>query len=60
MGYGKLAWFADSAHLTYELEQWLSFEPVAISRWYLEWVAMPGAPCSPGSSCWASWPPARR
>ena len=44
MGYGKLAWFADSAHLTYELEQWLSFEPVAISRWYLEWVAMPGAP----------------
>ena len=44
MGYGKLAWFADSAHLTYELEQWLSFEPVPISRWYIEWVAMPGAP----------------
>ena len=44
MGRGKLAWFADSAHLTYELEQWLSFEPVLISRWYLEWVAVPGAP----------------
>ena len=44
MGNGKLAWFADSAHLTYELEQWLSFEPVPISRWYLEWVAIPGAP----------------
>ena len=44
MGYGKLAWFADSAHLSYELEQWLSFEPVPISRWYLEWVAIPGAP----------------
>ena len=44
MGYGKLAWLADSAHLTYELDQWLSFEPVAISRLYLEWVAIPGAP----------------
>ncbi len=44
MGNSKLAWFADSAHLTYELEQWLSFEPVAVSRWYLEWVAIPGAP----------------
>ena len=44
MGYGKLAWLADSVHLSYELEQWLSFEPVSISRWYLEWVAVPGAP----------------
>ena len=44
MGYGKLAWFADSGYLTYQLEEWISFEPVAISRWYLEWVALPGAP----------------
>jgi uncharacterized membrane protein YphA (DoxX/SURF4 family) len=44
MGTGKLAWFADSGYLTYQLEEWLSFEPVGISRWYLEWVAMPGAP----------------
>ena len=44
MGYGKLGWFADSGYLTYQLEEWISFEPVAISRWYLEWVALPGAP----------------
>ena len=44
MGYGKLAWFADSGYLTYQLEEWISFEPVPISRWYLEWVALPGAP----------------
>ena len=44
MGNGKLGWFADSGFLTYQLQEWISFEPVAISRWYLEWVALPGAP----------------
>ena len=44
MGYGKLGWFADSGELSNQLEQWLSFEPAWISRWYLKWVAVPGAP----------------
>ena len=44
MGTSKLAWFADSGYLTYQLEEWVSFEPVRVSRWYLEWVALPGAP----------------
>ena len=44
MGSNKVAWLTDSGFLTYELQQWLDIGPVAISRWYLEHVAMPGAP----------------
>ena len=44
MGSNKVAWLTDSGFLTYELQQWLDIGPVALSRWYLEQVAMPGAP----------------
>ncbi len=44
MGSNKFAWLTDSGFLTYELQQWLDIGPVALSRWYLEQVAMPGAP----------------
>ncbi len=44
MGSNKLAWLMDSGFLTDELQQWLDIGPVAVSRWYLEQVAIPGAP----------------
>ncbi len=44
MGSNKIAWLTDSGFLTYQLQQWLDIGPVAPSRWYLEQVAMPGAP----------------
>lgn len=44
MGSNKVAWLTDSGFLTYELQQWLDIGPVALGRWYLERVAMPGAP----------------
>ena len=43
MGMGKLAWFGDSGYLVAELERWREFAP-AMSRWYLDTVAIPGAP----------------
>lgn len=42
-GIGKLSWFADSGLLLHSLNGWLEKAPV-LSRWYLENVAIPGAP----------------
>jgi uncharacterized membrane protein YphA (DoxX/SURF4 family) len=42
-GLGKLAWFGDSAILGGVLQGWLKDAPPA-TRWYLETVAIPGAP----------------
>ena len=43
MGLGKLSWLTDSGFLLGELRQWRDDAPAA-SRWYLEMVAIPGAP----------------
>ena len=43
MGTNKLAWFTDSGFLIWELQQWRELAP-AVSRLYLETVAIPGAP----------------
>ena len=43
MGLNKLPWLADSGYLVWELQQWRDAAPAA-SRWYLETVAIPGAP----------------
>jgi len=43
MGSDKLGWFADSGLLASELRGWREFAP-AVSRWYLDMVAIPGAP----------------
>ena len=43
MGLSKLAWFTDSDILTAQLCEWLDTAGPA-SRWYLETVAIPGAP----------------
>ncbi len=42
MGFGKLGWFADSSFLVAELRGWWGSAP-ALSRWYIDMVAMPGA-----------------
>jgi len=42
MGWGKTAWFSDAGILLAELDRWLALAP-ALSRWYLEIVAIPGA-----------------
>jgi uncharacterized membrane protein YphA (DoxX/SURF4 family) len=43
MGMTKLGWLFDAGVLTAELQNWLATAPPA-SRWYLETVAIPGAP----------------
>lgn len=43
MGVDKVEWLTDSEFLVYELNQWLGQAPPT-SRWYLETVAIPGAP----------------
>ena len=43
MGFGKLGWLADSSFLVAELRGWWGSAP-ALSRWYIDTVAMPGAP----------------
>ena len=43
MGFGKLGWFTDSSFLVAELRGWWGNAPV-LSRWYIDTVAMPGAP----------------
>ena len=43
MGLGKLGWFTDSSFLVAELRDWWGGAP-AVSRWYIDTVAMPGAP----------------
>ena len=43
MGLGKLDWLADSGILAATLRKWAEKAPPA-SRWYLETVAIPGAP----------------
>ena len=43
MGCGKLGWFTDSSFLVTELRGWWGSAP-ALSRWYIDMVAMPGAP----------------
>ena len=43
MGFGKLGWFTDSSFLVAELRGWWGSAP-ALSRWYIDMVAMPGAP----------------
>ena len=43
MGCNKVDWLMDSGLLTGELEQWRESAP-GISRWYLNTVAIPGAP----------------
>lgn len=43
MGLDKIAWFADGAILTGTLQQWRGMaRPLA--RWYLDTIALPGAP----------------
>ena len=43
MGIGKIGWLTDTSPLLRLLQEWLdSARP--INRWYLEWVAIPGAP----------------
>jgi uncharacterized membrane protein YphA (DoxX/SURF4 family) len=42
-GIGKLSWFTDASRLLQSLNGWLDKAPAA-SRWYLEHVAIPGAP----------------
>jgi uncharacterized membrane protein YphA (DoxX/SURF4 family) len=42
-GIGKLSWFADAGRLLQSLNGWLEKAPAA-SHWYLEHVAIPGAP----------------
>ena len=43
MGYGKLGWLTDSSILVAELRNWWGSAP-ALSRWYIDTVAIPGAP----------------
>ena len=43
MGFGKLGWFTDSSFLVAELRGWWGNAP-ALSRWYIDTVAMPGVP----------------
>jgi uncharacterized membrane protein YphA (DoxX/SURF4 family) len=43
MGLDKLAWLTDARPLTKQLNAWLETGP-AVSRWYLQTVAIPGAP----------------
>lgn len=42
-GIGKLSWFAGTGDLLQSLNGWLEKAP-ALSRWYLEHIAIPGAP----------------
>jgi uncharacterized membrane protein YphA (DoxX/SURF4 family) len=42
-GIGKISWLADAGRLLESLNGWLEKAPAA-SRWYLEHVAIPGAP----------------
>jgi uncharacterized membrane protein YphA (DoxX/SURF4 family) len=43
MGIDKIGWFTDAGVLTGRLHEWHEAAPRA-SRWYLETVAIPGAP----------------
>jgi len=43
MGIGKIGWITDSAPLTALLGQWRDAAPPMV-RWYLETLAIPGAP----------------
>jgi uncharacterized membrane protein YphA (DoxX/SURF4 family) len=43
MGLDKLAWLFDPGLLTKQLSEWLATGPAA-KRWYLQTVALPGAP----------------
>ena len=43
MGISKITWLTDSGFLLWQLEQWRESAPAA-SRWYLETMAIPGAP----------------
>ena len=43
MGLGKLGWLMDSSFLVAELRGWWGSAP-ALSRWYIDTVAIPGAP----------------
>ena len=43
MGLNKTAWLTDSGLLLDELERWRELAP-SVSRWYLEMLAIPGAP----------------
>jgi uncharacterized membrane protein YphA (DoxX/SURF4 family) len=43
MGFGKTSWLVDDGILLAQLERWLELAP-PLSLWYLETVAIPGAP----------------
>lgn len=43
MGLDKLEWMTNAGHLTTQLNEWLGNSPAA-SRWYLQTIAIPGAP----------------
>jgi uncharacterized membrane protein YphA (DoxX/SURF4 family) len=43
MGLDKIGWLTDSSDLTRRLQEWLA-AATPVNRWYLEWVAIPGAP----------------
>ena len=53
MGLGKTPWLGDSGYLVAQLEQWREFAP-SVSRWYLDTVAIPGAPVFARLCCWVS------
>jgi uncharacterized membrane protein YphA (DoxX/SURF4 family) len=43
MGLDKIGWLIDSGFLTRRLQEWYIAAP-PLSRWYLETIAIPGAP----------------
>ena len=43
MGIDKTGWLTDNGILARRLQEWLAAAPLA-SRWYLETIAIPGAP----------------
>jgi uncharacterized membrane protein YphA (DoxX/SURF4 family) len=43
MGLDKIGWLTDSGMLTRRLQEWHATAP-PLSRWYLETIAIPGAP----------------
>ncbi len=43
MGLDKIAWLTDTSLLAKQLHEWLEGAP-AVRRWYLETIAIPGAP----------------
>ena len=43
MGLDKIGWFTDTSVLSGRFQEWLGYAP-RYTRWYLEWIAIPGLP----------------